>query len=137
MDPVDFLNVSLRLHASALEEDRRTAISRSYYALYLVLHMDLRNQGVQFTKGGKDHRWMVYYLLTCADANASRIGQTLKNLQTDRNKADYSMNARIPSAKSEFAYRTAQAAVQLYRGLNPTALNAMVQAIKHLPPPPP
>ena len=137
MDPADFLNVSSRLYNSGFEEDRRTSISRSYYALYLVLHLDLRAQGVQFTNTGRDHGWLVHGLMTCLDANAYRIGQELKNRQADRIKADYRMNATIDVARSEFAYKSARAMVNLYRGLNAANLATIVQAIKNVAPPPP
>lgn len=137
MDPADFLNVSSRLYNSKFEEDRRASISRSYYALYLVLHLDLRNRGVQFNDTGKDHSWMIHYLTTCRNANASRIGHALRNLQTNRIIADYRMNATVDVRRSEFAYKSAGAMVQHYRRLNPVDLNAMLQAIISGPPPPP
>lgn len=137
MDPADFLNVSSRLWTSAAEEDRRTSISRSYYALYLVLYLDLSTQGVQFRNGGKDHRWLSRSLMNCSDANAYKVGQELANRHADRITADYQMNTVIELARSEFAYKSARAMLEFYRALNAADLNALVQAIKTVPPPAP
>lgn len=136
MDPANFLKVSQRLHNSLDEEDRRTAISRSYYALYLILHRDLKTQGVRFTSGGKDHRWLVHYLTTCSNANAAIIGQALNDLQSGRVKADYKMIPCVDRNQSEFAHKKAERTLQLYRGLSPTERTALVQAISQVPPPP-
>lgn len=137
MDSADFLNVSARLCASSAEEDCRTAVSRSYYALYNVLYIHLSSQGVQFTTTGLDHKRMIHYLLNCEDANASRLGYALRNLQTNRIIADYRMNQVVTQKRSEFAYRNALAMVRFYRGLDSVKAAAMLQAIRNTPLPSP
>ncbi len=133
MDPVDFLDIAARFWPSASEAERRTAIGRSYYALYNLVLDSLSSHDIKFQRAGRDHELLVYYLTTCPDPNAAKIGAALRDLRVQRNLADYDMSVGIAKSESELAYEKAKRAVGRFKEL--TNLTGIVHLIKSLPPP--
>lgn len=137
MDPSDFLVVAQNLYSSASEADQRTSVSRSYYALYNLLHVALSNVGVSLSRNAEDHALVVYYLTNCRPpAPAAGVALALNSLRTERNSADYDMRAMVDNRKSEFAYKKALDSCEKFKSLDQRALNNLAQCITFLGPPP-
>jgi hypothetical protein len=136
MDPATFLTVADRFQASPSEAERRTAIGRSYYALYNVVLRTLSSQGIPFSNTGNDHRQLVDYLFRCGHRQAARIGGALRDLRVARNESDYNMDHVIAVAQSQLAYRNAKNAVDRFNSLTPAELQSIIQSMKRVGPRP-
>lgn len=134
MDSADFLTVASKLCPSTSEAERRTAVGRSYYALYNLLHEELRNLGVPLQNGPQDHGDVVYYLTRCPPLGAANtVGQSLNDLRRDRNTADYEMSALVPKSKSEFVYKKALECFQNFKSLDDKELARLRLSFQALP----
>src|SRR5262245_12948177 len=133
MDPITFLDVAAQLQSSSSEAERRTAIGRSYYALYNVLRSTLEAQAVPFTQGVEDHRHLTEYLLRCGHRGAARIGTTLRDLRRLRNEANYEMHTIINRQQSQLAYVQARQAVDRFKALTSTDMQTIIARIKAIP----
>ena len=134
MDCADFLTVALNLYPSTSEAERRTAVGRSYYALYNLLHEELLKLGVPLQRKPEDHGDLVYYLTRCPPLGpAATIGQALNDLRRDRNTADYEMNAQISKSKSEFVYKKALECFQGFKSLNDKELTRLRLSFRAVP----
>ena len=137
MNPSDFLTVASNLYSSSYEADMRTSVGRSYYALYNLVHETLSQLGVRFNNRGEDHGLLVYYLTDCRPAGAAAtVREVLKDLRTERNRADYDMTATVNNRNSEFVYKKAEASFAGFKTLNPEELKNLASCIQELPPPP-
>jgi hypothetical protein len=137
MDPATFLTVADLFQASSFEAERRTAIGRSYYALYNVVLSTLSSQGISFSHTGNDHRQLVEYLFSCGHRQAAHIGSALRDLRVWRNNSDYEMHVVIDVPQSQLAYAKAKQAVDRFNRLPAVDLETMVQAMKRIGPRPP
>jgi len=137
VNPADFLDIADQLRTSPSEAGQRTSIGRSYYALYNVVYGTLISQGVRLENEGSDHKLLVYYLTTCRDREADKIGGALRDLHSHRIDADYHMQLSIDPQQSEFAYRLARKTVDRFNALGVPDVQRIVQLIRFLPPPPP
>ncbi len=130
MDPVEFISVASYLQNSSYEAERRTAVSRSYYALYNVLLDYLYSKGIPFKKDGGDHWRLMRCLTMCANPNAYSLGADLRDLRQARNDADYEMNISIGVSTSQFEFLRARNAIICFNRLGISDLQAIVQSIK-------
>lgn len=134
MDSADFLTVASKLCPSTSEAERRTAVGRSYYALYILLHDELRKLGVPLRNGPEDHGEVVYYLTRCPPLGvAATVGQALNDLRRDRNTADYEMSAVISKSKSEFVYKKALECFRNFKSLDGKELARLRSCFQFLP----
>lgn len=133
MDPVAFLEVANQLQSSLSEAERRTAIGRSYYALYNVLRSTLENHAVQFARNRNSHALLKDYLVNCGHQVAQQLGLTLDTLRLLRNQADYEMHTTINRQQSQLAYVQARQAVDRFKALTSTDMQTIIAAIKAIP----
>ena len=103
-NPTDFLGIANQFQNSLSEAERRTAVGRSYYAVYNLFIESLSKEGVTFEKNGADHERLVYYLEESKIQEAQRAGMTLNSLRVSRNEADYAMEKNIDVRQSQFAF---------------------------------
>jgi predicted aminopeptidase len=102
MDPRSFLALARTLVASATGSDGsaasvgpaecRSAISRAYYASFLVGLDFLRSLGFQVTDSGDCHTVVQYALNNSGDTDLIIANSQLGTLASERRKADYRMN---------------------------------------------
>ncbi len=92
MEGKEFLEVAERLSNSNHEADRRTSVSRSYYAMFNHIKSFLKPK-ITFTNTPEDHRKIYYYFHNCGVEEAEDIASGLNVLRQKRNDADYNMNA--------------------------------------------
>jgi len=132
VNPLDFLHLAHRIKKSSDEAERRTSISRSYYATYNFLIQSLSVHGVPFDKSGEDHRRLMYYLNR--DSRTMKLGGKLRTLRLDRNDADYELGIVIDASKSELACLSADRILSDFRSLRSSDLAGIISSIKSSPP---
>lgn len=92
MDGKDFLDVSKRLCESDFEADRRTSVSRAYYAFFNYIKSFLEER-IHLSDTAEDHEKMRQYLNNSRMEEAKGIADNLNVLRVKRNDADYKMKA--------------------------------------------
>lgn len=116
MQPRDFLDLANTLVSGGSPVECRTAISRSYYAVFLAGRELLKSWGFTFheggPKGGTDHWLVTKRLQFCYENDLSIAASKLIGLRSQRNDADYLLDdAAVESP------RTAQATVAIAHNL--------------------
>src|SRR5687768_16776608 len=91
MDPRDFITLAARLAAGSSASECRTAISRSYYAVFNVGAAHLRDLGFAVGKGAAAHGEVQKCLSNSGLADAVVVGSELNDLHSSRNRADYQL----------------------------------------------
>jgi len=99
MNGIDFLNFARSLHSSADEAARRTSVSRSYYAIYHQMKEVLTSIGIYVSTAPSEHQRFVRYLKEGGKTvgikeDGGWCGETLDQLRTVRNDADYDLSDR-------------------------------------------
>jgi uncharacterized protein (UPF0332 family) len=69
----------------------RTAVSRAYYATFLVATALVKKFGVQIPKGWEGHKLLTLALRYCKDAELTNACQEIDDLRAVRWAADYDM----------------------------------------------
>ena len=94
MDPNDFLHFARKLAGTTPSgaAEYRSAISRSYYAAYLVIVSFVKDFARLEPMGGSDkHSTIKLSLMGCTDTDVKKLGMKLDTLHTQRRTADYDM----------------------------------------------
>ena len=133
MNPIEFLNVANRLHTSPNEAERRTSISRSYYATYHILVQALSARQVQFEGTGDDHGRLAQYLAGSGDQRTQKIGGHLNTLRFSRVDADYKLSKPMDARHSQLSYMMADRAIRGFNAIGDRDVESIVNAIKALP----
>lgn len=103
----------------------RAAISRAYYAVYGAARTRAREQeGLQLPATGDAHQRVIAHYFQGPSPLHRAIGDTLRQLRSVRNRADYDDQLDRPAARAAFAVRRARQVV------------AQLQALAPPPPPP-
>lgn len=114
MSPKDFLQTAERLLSTgtSTESDWRSAVSRAYYAVYLVLKLEFEREIPlallqQSGLGGKNrisHERLPTTLKSSSNAQLSPLGDAIEALRLARIDADYMMNKTFtqPFALDQF-----------------------------------
>jgi hypothetical protein len=125
MDPRIFLRLAENLVGSVKqsamvpgtsgESECRTAISRAYYASFLVAVDFLDAIGVVVTTSGQCHVAVQYAMNNSGHSNLIRVAATLGTLYSERRAADYELRNRRAErvAQAEASIQMAQAAIAL------------------------
>lgn len=98
MDPLDSLKVADKLKSSSDEAERRTAVSRAYYAVYHHIKAYLVANSIPDQLLG--HKKLVSYLRNSGIEKAETLGEIVDDLREDRNKADYKLHLTIFNKKT-------------------------------------
>jgi len=91
MDGWEFWQTARRLRNFHHEGDRRTAISRAYYAVYNGMCQLLARQGLRLSKGPAGHGELRNLLQGSGYERLEDIGDHLGTLHGARIRADYKM----------------------------------------------
>ena len=127
MDPLDFLRPARDLSKSAQEAERRTSIGRSYFAVFN--HVRIRLEPLKPLPETSDvHNIVVRYLTFANNKELQSVGQTLKDLRTSRNEADYNMKATIIQDQSRLALSKAERAIEKSRDITEATFTAAIRA---------
>ena len=128
MDPLDFLNVAASLCESGEEAERRTSVGRSYFALFNHLRIKLAAI-TQIPTTDEAHQAVVHYLTHANNRNLSSVGQSLRDLRSSRNVADYKLDGTVDQADSRVALVKAKSAFGKLSTVGDNALRSAVQAV--------
>lgn len=91
MDPRDFLTLADRLSAGTTAAEHRTAIGRSYYALFNVAADTLRQLGFHVRRSASAHGEVQLCLHNSGDPEVQAVASELGDLHSWRNRADYQL----------------------------------------------
>ena len=85
----DYLRLAKDLAKNSGEAELRSAISRAYYSIFQQARKALESAGIPIKRSSKDHSFVPRTLKRQKDVKARQLGEHLKRLRVDRNKADY------------------------------------------------
>lgn len=127
MDGRDFLDVSKRLCESDFEADRRTSVSRVYYAFFNQIKVLLKAR-ISLPDSAEAHEKMRQYLHNSGMAEAKDIANNLSTLRTKRNEADYNMSS-IDFDKNNcvLSYKRAAVCIQKFDEIDHKSLIAGIK----------
>src|SRR3990167_5421948 len=127
MDGKDFLDVSKRLCESDYEADRRTSVSRAYYAFFNHIKALLKAK-ISLPDSAEAHERMRQYLHNSGMEEAKDIANNLSTLRTKRNEADYNMSS-IDFNKNNcvLSYKRAAVCIQTFDEID---LKSLIAGIK-------
>ena len=99
----------------------RAAISRAYYAVYGAARPRARDQeGLQLPPAAEAHQRVITHYRQGASPLRRAIGESLRQLRSVRNRADYDDQLDRPVARAQFAVRRARQVVAQLQALTPT-----------------
>ena len=98
----------------------RAAISRAYYAVYGAARMRARDQeGLRLPPAAEAHQRVITHYRHGASSRHRAIGDSLRQLRSTRNRADYDDQLDRPLALAQFAVRRARQVVGQLEALAP------------------
>jgi hypothetical protein len=92
VEPIEFQNLALRLAANSSAAELRTAISRAYYAVFLLAYQFIRELGFSVGQGSQAHGEIRNRLGNSGDVEVQRVGSQLSDLHNKRIRADYHLD---------------------------------------------
>jgi uncharacterized protein (UPF0332 family) len=93
MEGRDFLELAKKLQNSDDEASLRTAVSRSYYAIFNHVKDFLNTNGITLPKAAQAHEKAQQYLSNSGIDEAADLADELDNLRNNRNDADYELRS--------------------------------------------
>ena len=136
MDPKDFLLTAHDLIASHRREaDLRSAVSRSYYAVYLLIAcavksdipLALRQQRSLGDKERVPHDRLAKILKECGHDRLEGIGTLLSNLKAGRVESDYHPDKVVDLRRAKKHLATAQRVCERIETIGLTTLTAVLR----------
>ena len=119
MEGRDFLKVAERLYKSEQEAERRTSVSRAYYAVFNHIKPVLESFGVALARDANAHEKIYRYLHNAGLDEAEDVAQNLSSLRTTRNDADYEMKASgFDSNNCLLWYKKAELCIDSFDGVD-------------------
>lgn len=125
MQAKDFLEVAKRLQNSEDEAERRTSVSRAYYAIFNYVKGFLANENIEIPKYAPGHEKAYQYLLNSGLPEAKKLADDLLNLRAKRNDADYELTSpkyQHDKKNSGFICVKAEQFFERFNKVNPTSL---------------
>lgn len=93
MEGKDFLALAKKLQNSDDEASLRTAVSRSYFAIFNHVKNFLTTRGIKLPEAAQAHAKAHQYLSNCGIDEAEELADDLDNLRKNRNDADYELRS--------------------------------------------
>ena len=119
MEGREFLAVANRLHRSDHEADRRTSVSRAYYAVFNHVKPILENIGVTLSFDASAHKKIYRYLYNSGLDEVEDVADHLNSLRTKRNDADYDMKCSgFDNNNCLLLFKTAQRCINAFNGVD-------------------
>jgi uncharacterized protein (UPF0332 family) len=103
MKAEDFLVLARFLAAESTEAAWRSAVSRSYYAMFHVGRQLMEDLGFTIPHADQAHRYLVLRLSNSGNQQVIAAGRQFDVLRRDRNQADYDFHRviRQPAARTD------------------------------------
>jgi uncharacterized protein (UPF0332 family) len=131
MEGKDFLTIALQYCGSSSEAERRTAVSRAYYALFNTIKYLLRAKGFPIRKSANGHDQLYRYLNNSGLTDAQAIASKLNSLRTVRNDADYELHKSGFDVNNCTLYcRQAEKSFERFDSLNIEQLSKDIETYK-------
>jgi hypothetical protein len=92
MNPRDFHVLAIHLAAGNSAAEHRTAVGRSYYAVFNVAADLLRSILVRISRGPAAHGEVQKCLANCGNPEVARVAGEMGNLHSWQNRADYQLD---------------------------------------------
>ncbi len=129
MNPLDFLDTAARLISteSATEADARSAISRSYYALYHHILSWWKGHDRFPDYKDRGHAKIQMALLNAGIPDVSTFSRNLKDLNNERRKADYELALTFDVESGRTILERARFAISTFDGLDKIALSEGIE----------
>jgi uncharacterized protein (UPF0332 family) len=89
MEGKDFLELAKKLQNSGNEAERRTSVSRAYYAIFNYVKKFLHSSNIKLPASAEAHEKARQYLLNSGLEEAEDLAEDFHNLRERRNDADY------------------------------------------------
>ncbi len=116
MNAEQFVTLAIELVSGSTEAHYRSAISRAYYGAFHTARRLLLDMGIRLPKGEQIHMKATFCLHDCGDSMAAEAAVELEALRTERNRADYELDAPATrQALAESQVQTAQKIVAKLR----------------------
>jgi len=122
----EFRDTASRLAQGLTEGDWRSAISRSYYAIFHFFRDYLLSNGLDVGQGGQAHFNLYSGLLNCGIAPVGAIASRIDRLRELRVRADYELGIRVSQRSALSAVLEADAVVADFQALLGTASTVSV-----------
>ncbi len=91
MEGKDFLELAKRFQSSEKEAERRTSISRAYYAVFNHVKGFFSKTPIKLPPAVQAHEKIYQYLFNSGIEEAADLASDLKSLREKRNDADYEL----------------------------------------------
>lgn len=130
MNGRDFLPVARSLAAGGGEAERRSAVSRAYYAAFHATRDLFKRLGFVVPRADRAHEYLYRRLNNCGVGSAVDAGRTLHALRSLRHKADYDVNTPLVSTAVD-AVPDAEAILQTLDALTAAERTQITDAMKH------
>lgn len=108
----DFLVLARALATQATEAAWRTAVSRAYYAAFHVARQLMEDLGFTVPPDASGHRYLIYRLSNCGQAQVRAAGQSLDDLRRQRTWADYQLHLLPRQGICQMAVNLADSIIQ-------------------------
>jgi uncharacterized protein (UPF0332 family) len=113
MNPRDFLTLANVLCGETTEAAWRSAVSRAYYAAFHAARQLLRDLGFRTPRADQAHAYLWLRLSNCGDAHLQIAGRRLRDLRSERNHADYDIDAPQHQTNAASHVRIAEQLIQV------------------------
>jgi len=124
----DFLAVAARLCRSDFEADRRTSVSRAYFAVFNHIKAALIENRIRIVKTAQGHRQISDFLNNSGIGEDQKIAVKLDGLRTIRDEADYDLHTlTFNQATCTLEYQKAERLVHSFNGVDVDALVAGIR----------
>ena len=129
MNPLDFLDTAAKLLAigTPAEADIRSAISRSYYAVYHHVLLWWKSNARFPDYKDRGHTKIQMALFNAGIPAASDFSITLKLLNAHRREADYELAIRFNLERGRTILERARLAISTFDGLDKIALSEGIE----------
>jgi len=117
VDPLDFLRTAELLVEEEQECHIRTAIGRSYYAVFLFFRKFLAEHGLKKTKQPSKgvHAFVQQCFTFCNIKEGAKAARRLNDLNQSRTDADYKLEKQLSTNESSDALALAKKAVNNFK----------------------
>ena len=105
--PEKFLYTARNLYTANSEHDLRTAVGRSYYAVFGVVRELVASKGIELP-GRSEHNFLYELLKAQTEPKLKELGHDLRRLFTKRVTADYDFGATVTEDDAADAYELAR-----------------------------
>lgn len=110
--PLEFLVLAEDLMQGGSEAEWRTAVSRGYYAVFLVARALFVDLGFRVPRASRAHAYLWMRLSNTGVPQVDAAGAALNDLQGERNTADYDIRLTLAQADALVLVQAARRVIQ-------------------------